>query len=766
MEVNGAQCRTVAGRRWKGGLAVVATALALIMPAASVAGASPTAAHRSAVTIAHAVHRHAPAGLVLVVNSTANLDATNPASGPCVASNGKCTLVAAVQIGDTRQVPVTIKLPAATFLLVSPLVDFDVAGMTFLGAGQSKTFISAGDNFPVLAVSDGATIGASASLAGVGMWATGVTFEHGASESTGPWTGEGGCILVLSPNDYLSLTASAVSHCNASYGGGGIWSVGTVEATGTTFFLDVAGSYGGAIDIGYKSGLSEGGDGFLSATGSVFMDDFVSAGSNNAQGGAIAARGSVVVRSSSFLGDATTGSSSYGGAMYLTGATSLVGDKFTSNHAYPFSSSTDSTYGGAVYARTTARIVSSTFSHNTTGGLDAYGGAFYNAGTANFLGDHFSANTASGSGQAEGGAVYNNGASTLTSSSLAGNVATSPNTSYGGAIYDNDGIIIVASSFTANKGLNGQGGAIYDSGGGTDVSGSTFTGNLVSGGAPSDASGPGYAGAIAAESSLTSTGNHYIANHASQGGGALWNDFGIESTGDYFTKNSAFEGGAVWNYWQFSGVADAFVANTATIAGGAIFNVGFTGTLYAHDFTLMDSVVAGNVSLFGGGIYLQGGASASAGSWMRNSVVSANRTPSGTESECALDTTLSHPLPLLSLGGNTVGDNSCGTPTATDHHGIAGQGLWLAAPTGAVHGLKLPVAGHLSGAVRAIAAAPGALGYWEVTAPGVVPRLRPRRDARFGRWQAPRRHGDGDRLDARRPRVLGHLVDGRGRRTR
>ena len=98
--------------------------------------------------------------------------------------------------------------------------------------------------------------------------------------------------------------------------------------------------------------------------------------------------------------------------------------------------------------------------------------------------------------------------------------------------------------------------------------------------------------------------------------------------------------------------------------GAGIYNTTSGGVT-----NLSYSTVAGNVSDTGAG-YAEGGL-AQAGSW-RASTVAGNRTSGGTEQDCNIP---SGDPASTSLGGNVVGDSTCGLTGSTDRQGAGAQGI-------------------------------------------------------------------------------------------
>ena len=91
------------------------------------------------------LHAKAPkltSSVVLHVDTTADSDAVDPASGTCRDSEGRCSLRAAVEVADARAAPVTIRLPAGRYVLdLGSLVVTDRAGVAIVGASPAATVL-------------------------------------------------------------------------------------------------------------------------------------------------------------------------------------------------------------------------------------------------------------------------------------------------------------------------------------------------------------------------------------------------------------------------------------------------------------------------------------------------------------------------------------------------------------------------------------------------------------------------------------------------
>lgn len=316
----------------------------------------------------------------------------------------------------------------------------------------------------------------------------------------------------------------------------------------------------------------------------------------------------------------TTSSPLMGAGMALWGTSGSItnGSEISNNSATVTGSSA---YGGGLYLRGSRwggdsnlqfAISDTTFSGNSltaTGG--AYGGGLYVKGdTANSnnpaeddLGDKngmikvaltdvtFSGNTVSGTTASQGGALYILGAE-----------------DNGNSVPANATLTVTNGTFTNNKaeGANGWGGAIYNAGTLT-VEDSQFTGNEAG----------KYGGAIAGDvegaGQLTITNSTFTDNKSGSGGAiALWSD-GIKDAAKH-AITGRFEG----NMAERKGGAIAFLANhsgdnrvTASISGEFLNNsAGESGGAIHSEraaLTITDATFTGNTAgENGGAIYNEG----------------------------------------------------------------------------------------------------------------------------------------------------------------
>lgn len=343
----------------------------------------------------------------------------------------------------------------------------------------------------------------------------------------------------------------------------------------------------------------------------------------------------------------TTSSPLMGAGMALWGTSGSItnGSEISNNSATVTGSSA---YGGGLYLRGSRwggdsnlqfAISDTTFSGNSltaTGG--AYGGGLYVKGdTANSnnpaeddLGDKngmikvaltdvtFSGNTVSGTTASQGGALYilgaeDNGNSvpanatlTVTNGTFTNNKAEGAN-GWGGAIYNAGTLTVEDSQFTGNE-AGKYGGAIagdVEGKGSLTVNGATFTKNT---------SGSG--GAIA----LWSHGTEDAASHSISGlfegnvadrkGGAiafLTNHSGDETvtasiSGEFLNNSAGESGGAIHSERATLTIADAvFSGNSAEKKGGAIYNDANSSITFKGD-----NLFTGNTAAEGKDIYNEG----------------------------------------------------------------------------------------------------------------------------------------------------------------
>ncbi len=656
------------------------------------------------------LHPRASGTLTLHVTTLLDTSDVTPHTGPCADASGRCSVRAALQIADARQVPVVVHVPSGTYVVASALEVDDAGGVTIEGAAATSTTLSGGGAVPVLEVGDAESLSLGPSVAGVGLTATDLTIEDGASASVGAFQGDGGCAVVGSANASLTLASASVRHCSATENGGGIYSVGRLGLTHVRVLDDAAVDAGGGIDEV---------TGVLNMSGCTVDADTLTNTATEADGGGAYASGLSTIAATTFQGDQVAGDAAFGGGLDLLGTATLTHDTFEGDGVTPSDPAYD-TDGAGLYAVGPVDISGSTFFHNTAFGRYAYGGGLSSEGGLVLSGSTLDANIAYGTAGGYGGGLYAEGGATVSGSLFDHNVVESAKQSYGGGLYVQDSTQVVSSTFHANTATNGDGAGLYAAGVGTFVDRSTFSRNHATGGELTTPGGPGYGGGLAAASSMRVRSSTIEGNAADQGGGGLYVAAAVELDSTLVSANTATEGAGVYDYWVLAGADDAIVDNVAAGAGaggGGLFDVGFTGSGDVHSSDLAGSVLAGNVAPVGGGVEFQGGASGSGGGTFAADRVAGNRTASGRRSECSFVGTLA--LQPWSLGGNVIGDGSCDLRAPSDRPGPRAQGVWGATTAGGVVGREVATFGRL-GHVAALAAGPGDTGYYAVAPSGSV----------------------------------------------
>ena len=246
-----------------------------------------------------ATERQLSAGQQLTVDTMSDANALDPGSGLCRDSLGSCSLRAAIEVADALGTPITIHIPAGTYLLtLGALVATDPAGVSIDGASAATTMItSAGQPSRLLVVQAGGA--ASSSSMGAAVSLANLTLRGGTAASTQAWAGDGGAILVADARDLLEMTRVTVADSNAAIAGGGLYARGRVWATAVRFEDDTAGTSGGAAQLEHSMAV---------ITNSQFAGD--SAGSSGIDGGSGGAvedlDAALVLVYSSFVDDSVT----------------------------------------------------------------------------------------------------------------------------------------------------------------------------------------------------------------------------------------------------------------------------------------------------------------------------------------------------------------------------------------------------------------------------------------------------------------------------
>jgi CSLREA domain-containing protein len=247
-----------------------------------------TALAASAFGLTGGATAHAGPQLMLV-NSTADLTDTSTGDGSCHASNGKCTLRAAIQEADKLGGAWLIVVPAGTFSLTRTPRDEDHAKGgdldvkfrgTIRGAGATKTIVRIDRTKVKDRVFD---------FLGSGhLTLAGMTIANG-DVTDAAVNLEAGGIITDDSSGTLILLHDVVRGNRASNSGGAISAAGDLVVTGTTISGNTSGNNGGAIRS----------YGDLTVVASTLSGNQAPDGG----GGAIDANGHVTVRNSTITGN-------------------------------------------------------------------------------------------------------------------------------------------------------------------------------------------------------------------------------------------------------------------------------------------------------------------------------------------------------------------------------------------------------------------------------------------------------------------------------
>jgi len=254
---------------------------------------------------------------------------------------------------------------------------------------------------------------------------------------------------------------------------------------------------------------------------------------------------------------------------------------------------------------------------NPLNGYTGHGGAIETyGGTLSAADSLFVCNSANGTGAAGGAMALLYSVNTVTGGTFSGNTAY-----FGGAIQQNSGALTVTGAYFLGNSTAGDPTDVYAPGGGAieihngataSVSGCTFTANASrSGGAIYNDTYSGLVSVAEVDDSI------FNANAADYQGGAIYNYAIMTVTGSTFTGNKVTDSDP-YSYTSFGGA----VANTkggsltitggtfsenSAVQGGAIATFIDYGSSDTANLTVADAAFSGNVSTYGGGIYIQTG---------------------------------------------------------------------------------------------------------------------------------------------------------------
>jgi hypothetical protein len=342
----------------------------------------------------------------LFVDSTADLGDDNPGDGTCHATNGHCTLRAAVREANALAGANAVVLqPNATFVLATPGVDEDAAATGDLDLTGTTAILGQS------ATINGAALDRVIHVVGSTVTATKLTLTNG------------------------NVNATVVPGAGALFNQGGDLNAVDVVLSGSTGNLGGGlGAIGGTtvMNSGQLTGNTANAGGGAVAFGSVLLDG-VSVTANTAAtlGGGLAAGsgGALTVRNATVSANTSPLGGGLGSAAPST--VTITKSTFTGNSA---------TQGGGVVTNGVVNFTDTRITGNTA----VTGAGGYNFGTFNVVRTTFDANVATGNG----GALGNEGTLSLTTSTLSGNTAV-----LGAALYERSGTATIASTtITKNSG--------------------------------------------------------------------------------------------------------------------------------------------------------------------------------------------------------------------------------------------------------------------------------------------------------------------------
>jgi len=314
----------------------------------------------------------------------------------------------------------------------------------------------------------------------------------------------------------------------------------------------------------------------------TFVDNYVISSEAYSQGGAVFSNNYIVSISGSYSRNYARGSNAVGGAIAATKIDNITAD-FTDNYVEAIS---NKARGGAIG------------NFGTIGKVDASGAATGGI-TGNFVTNH----AYNADGNALGGAVYNNGTITYINAKDAtgfkGNYAQSVTANaMGGAIYNETGKTIdsIAANFTENSAkasIWAQGGAIYNGGTSTSISG-TFNKNYVKG--ETIDGGAIYNAGEITNIKGTFSGNYGVASNTAYGGaifntnGATINSITGSFIDNYVKGDTISHGGAIGSAaGTIINLSGSFTGNYArggdAMAGAIVSGTGCSVENITADFT-------------------------------------------------------------------------------------------------------------------------------------------------------------------------------------
>ncbi len=375
-----------------------------------------------------------------VVNSTADLPDADQGDGLCLASNGQCTLRAAIMQANFFTGPDTIILPLGVYQLTRPgdddlavLGDLDIINdLTIQGAGSSVTIVDGngavtGDRvFQILATAKNVVL-------------SGLTIRNGKKTNT---FDQGGGLYWVGGGSHLTLTDVVIEN-NAAYNGGGL-------------FLD----YSPSADV-------------------VVIDRLIVRANT-----ATAAAGGLAANFGDFAGFDLRNSQVYGNVAFEGG-----GIYFQSTTTFGLSSVSIQT--SEIYSNNTAGLSAGFENHSGTAAVpvvlqtsslyqnhsNSYGGAIGNYGTLAISNTTLDTNSA----VLRGGGIYNfeGGVIDMKQSTLSRNTAQTGGGIYSEFFIHNNALLTLTNGTLSGNSASQDGAGIYVDGGQINLFNATIAGNEI-----------------------------------------------------------------------------------------------------------------------------------------------------------------------------------------------------------------------------------------------------------------------------------------------
>ena len=408
---------------------------------------------------------------------------------------------------------------------------------------------------------------------------------------------EGGGIQINNDgakNNVTNITKGTFSNNVSTTNGGGLYAkYGTVNIGTATFSGNTAANGGGVYSNESTINITSTAK-FQNNNATTTAE--ITDGSGGG-GGIFVFKGNLNMSgAATFTGNTST---ECGGGFYVDNGNLNI----TSSTAANISSNTSSLAGAGFFVRLgNVDIENATISNNTA---STHGGGFYILGnddgtkgivtieTVTLEGNK--ANYVNNTGN--GGAIYlSKGGLNITKSAIINNNKAN---GYGGGIYATGGNVIITDAELESNTATTSGGGIYATNGDVTITNATLTGNSANNGGGIYTLGNGTLG------NVTITNATFNQNKATSGsGGGLFvntGDLKILTLASFNSNTATTSGGAMYATGGHITIANAEMqSNTATASGGGIYATG-------GDVAITNATLTGNSSATGGGIFVNDG---------------------------------------------------------------------------------------------------------------------------------------------------------------